>query len=210
MQFIVSEITKAAAALALSCVCVGAVEAAVPTVALTTSTGAVQSGGSATLTWSSTDATSCTASNAWSGTLAPSGTQSTGPLTKNSTFVLTCSGPGGISPVDKAGINVVPTASLTAAPTSVASGSAAILSWSSINASSCTAAGGWSGTLATSGTQSTGAVIQNTTYSLTCRGPAGNSNVATATVSLGGGVTNPLTLSPRTAALTLTAVLQFA
>jgi hypothetical protein len=183
--------------------------AVVPTASLLTSTGAVPSGGSATLTWSSTNATSCTASNAWSGTLAPSGTQSTGPLTKNSTFVLTCSGPGGISPVDKAGINVVPTAALTAAPTSVASGSAAILSWSSINASSCTAAGGWGGTLATSGTQSTGAVTQNTTYSLTCRGPAGNSNVATTTVSIGGGVTNTMMLSPRTAALTLTGAQQF-
>jgi hypothetical protein len=184
--------------------------AVVPTASLHSSTGAVPSGGTATLTWSSTDATSCTASNAWSGTLAPSGAQSTGALTKNSTFVLTCSGPGGVSSAVKAGINVVPTATLTAAPTSVASGSAAILSWSSTNASSCTAAGSWSGTLATSGTQSTGAVTQNSTYSLTCKGPAGNSNVATATVSLGGGVTNTMTLSPRTAALTLTAVQQFA
>jgi hypothetical protein len=183
--------------------------AVVPTAGLLTSTGAVPSGGAATLTWSSTNATSCTASNAWSGTLAPSGTQSTGPLTKNSTFVLTCSGPGGISPVDKAGINVVPTAALSAAPTSVASGSAAILSWSSINASSCTASGGWSGTLATNGTLSTGAVTQNTTYSLTCKGPAGNSNVATTTVSIGGGVTNTMTLTPRTAALTVAALQQF-
>src|SRR3984957_12137213 len=194
MQFIVSKITKAAAALALSCMCIGAVEAAVPTVALITSTGAVQSGGSATLTWSSTDATSCTASNAWSGTLAPSGTQSTGPLTKNSTFVLTCSGPGGTSPVVKSGINVVPTATLAANPTSVASGSAAILSWNSTNANSCTASGGWSGTLATSGTQSTGAVTQNTTYSLTCRGPAGNSSVATAAVTVAGAVVPTATL----------------
>src|ERR1700722_19993404 len=136
MQFMVSKITKTAAALVLSCVCIGAVEAAVPTVALTTSTGAVQSGASATLTWSSTGATSCTASNAWSGTLAPSGTQSTGPLTKNSTFVLTCSGPGGTSPVVKSGINVVPTATLTVNPTSVAGGGAATLNWSSTNASS--------------------------------------------------------------------------
>jgi hypothetical protein len=202
MQFIVSKITKTAAALVLSCVCIGAVEAAVPTVALTTSTGAVQSGGSATLTWSSTDATSCTASNAWSGTLAPSGTQSTGPLTKNSTFVLTCSGPGGTSPVVKAGINVVPTATLTANPTSVASGGAATLSWNSTNASSCTASGGWSGTLATSGTQSTGALTQTTTYSLTCKGPAGNSSVATAAVTVAGAVVPTATLLTNTGAVT--------
>lgn len=47
------------------------------------------------LTWSSTNATSCTASGAWSGTKATSGSQSTGTLTTSSTYNLSCSGSGG-------------------------------------------------------------------------------------------------------------------
>jgi hypothetical protein len=202
MRFLASELSTAAV-LTLTSVVVGATSAvaAIPTATLITSTGGVPSGGSATLTWNSTDATSCTASNAWNGTLAASGTQSTGPLTKNSTFVLTCSGPGGTSPVVKAGINVVPTASLTATPASVAAGGVSTLSWTSLNASSCTAAGGWSGTLATSGTQTTGALAQNTTYTLICRGPAGNSNVAMATVSVSGAVVPTASLISSTGAV---------
>jgi hypothetical protein len=47
------------------------------------------------LSWSSTNATSCTASGAWSGTKAISGTASTGGLTANETYTLTCTGTGG-------------------------------------------------------------------------------------------------------------------
>jgi hypothetical protein len=66
-----------------------------PTVTLTSSAASVASGASATLTWSSTNATSCAASGAWNGTLATSGSQSTGALTENSSFTLTCTGGGG-------------------------------------------------------------------------------------------------------------------
>jgi fibronectin type 3 domain-containing protein len=51
--------------------------------------------GSSTLTWSSTDATSCTASGAWSGSKPLSGSESVGPLTQDSTFTLSCTGSGG-------------------------------------------------------------------------------------------------------------------
>jgi hypothetical protein len=47
------------------------------------------------LTWSSTNASSCTASGTWSGSKAISGTQSTGTLTNTSVFSLTCTGSGG-------------------------------------------------------------------------------------------------------------------
>jgi len=66
-----------------------------PTVTLTSSAASVTNGQSATLTWSSTNATSCTASGAWNGTLAASGTQSTGALSENSSFTVTCTGGGG-------------------------------------------------------------------------------------------------------------------
>lgn len=67
----------------------------VPTVSLSANPTTVSSGGTATLTWSSTNADSCTASGGWTGLKAPSGVESVGPLTGNTTFTLTCTGSGG-------------------------------------------------------------------------------------------------------------------
>jgi hypothetical protein len=66
-----------------------------PVVTLTASSASVTSGQSATLQWSATNATSCTASGGWSGAKAVSGTQQTSALTTNATFELECVGPGG-------------------------------------------------------------------------------------------------------------------
>ena len=66
----------------------------------------------------------------------------------------------------------------------MASGGTSTLTWSSTNATSCTATGGWSGAKATSGRQSTGALTASTSYSLTCTGAGGTSNVATASVTV--------------------------
>jgi hypothetical protein len=70
-----------------------------PTVTLTASSSSVVSGSSATLNWTSTGTTACTASGAWSGTLATAGTQSVGPLTSNATYSISCSGSSSTSPV---------------------------------------------------------------------------------------------------------------
>lgn len=66
-----------------------------PTLSLSASSVAVPSGGTTTLTWSSANATACQASGAWSGARAPSGSFTSGALTAQSTFTLTCSGLGG-------------------------------------------------------------------------------------------------------------------
>jgi Galactose oxidase, central domain len=66
-----------------------------PTVTLTSSPASIASGDSLTLTWSSTDATSCTASGGWSGTKATSGSESVGPLSATTSYTLSCSGAGG-------------------------------------------------------------------------------------------------------------------
>jgi hypothetical protein len=55
----------------------------------------VSNGGSSTVTWSTTNATSCTASGGWSGSRATSGSVSTGALSATTTFTLNCSGAGG-------------------------------------------------------------------------------------------------------------------
>ncbi|MFC4307984.1 hypothetical protein ACFPN2_02720 [Steroidobacter flavus] len=70
-----------------------------PVVTLSASPTSVTAGQSSTLTWSATNATSCTASNGWSGSKTVSGTQSTGALStsSNTTYALECVGPGGRS-----------------------------------------------------------------------------------------------------------------
>ncbi|HEC19904.1 MAG TPA: hypothetical protein ENI97_11250, partial [Gammaproteobacteria bacterium] len=61
-----------------------------PTISLNADTTTLPSGSSATLSWSVSDATSCSASGAWSGSKALSGSESTGALSASSTFTLTC------------------------------------------------------------------------------------------------------------------------
>lgn len=89
-----------------------------------------------------------------------------------------------------------PKVALTASPTSVVKGSASKLTWSSQNATSCTASGNWTGAKATSGSASTGALSANASFTLSCTGSGGTAK-ATATVSVttpvipGGGTTPP-------------------
>jgi hypothetical protein len=66
-----------------------------PTVTLTSSASNVAQGGSTTLTWSSQNADSCTASGGWSGTQNTSGTFTATSLTANTTFTLACTGASG-------------------------------------------------------------------------------------------------------------------
>ena len=179
---------------------------ALPAASLSAAPSSVASGGVSTLTWSSTNATACTASGSWSGAKATSGTQSTGALTMPSSYSLTCTGAGGSSPVATALVNIVPTATLVANPTVVASGGTSTLTWSSTNATSCTASGGWSGAKATSGTQSTGALTATTSYSLSCSGAGGTSSGVTATVTTSNGAVG---VSPKIAAVVQSQTQQF-
>jgi hypothetical protein len=154
--------------------------AAAPTVKISASPGTVASGGSSTLTWSSTNATACSAAGTWTGTKAMSGSQSTGALKAKGSYSLTCTGSGG-SVTQSAAVSVTstvaaPTISLSATPSSVNTGNASTLSWSAANATACTASGGWSGSKATSGTQSTGALAANASYTLTCTGSGGSAS----------------------------------
>jgi len=66
-----------------------------PTVQLQAEPSEVTSGGTTTLTWSSTNADGCQASGGWSGTKLVSGSEATGPVTMTTTFTLQCTGHGG-------------------------------------------------------------------------------------------------------------------
>lgn len=69
---------------------------ATPAVTISVSPSAITAGQNSTLTWSSTDATSCTASGAWTGSRATSGNQTIiQPPAGSYTYTLTCTGSGG-------------------------------------------------------------------------------------------------------------------
>jgi hypothetical protein len=67
-----------------------------------------------------------------------------------------------------------PDLSLQAQPEQVAVNGSSTLTWSTQDASSCTASGGWSGSRAVSGSFNTGPLSRTTSYSLSCTGPSGN------------------------------------
>jgi uncharacterized repeat protein (TIGR03803 family) len=155
-----------------------------PTVAIAISPTSIALGNSATLTWSSTNATSCSASGAWSGSVGTSGSLSQHPnATGSSTYTLTCTGNGGsatqsatltVTPVP-----VAPTVTIAVNPNAVTLGNSAALSWSSTDATACTASGAWSGSQAVSGSlgvQPT--AVGHYTYTLTCTGDGGSAQAA--------------------------------
>ena len=157
------------------------------TVTLEAAPVSVVAGNAATLSWTSTDSTDCTATGDWSGSKAVSGSESTGALTGNVSYTITCTGPGGsASRTVDVTVNPLPgtpTVSLVANPFSVIAGNASTLTWSSTNATACTASGGWSGNRGTSGSQSTGSLNATTSYTLTCTGAGGSAN-QTSTVTV--------------------------
>ncbi len=147
----------------------------------------------ANLTWTSTNATSCTASGDWSGAKAiSSGGDSTGNLTSNKTYSIVCTGPGGTSDPDTVSVNVSapsPTVDLkingSDTSVSVSYNGSATLSWTSTNATSCTASGDWSGAKAiSSGGESTGNLTSSKTYTIVCTGPGGTSNYDTVSANV--------------------------
>jgi hypothetical protein len=157
-----------------------------PTISFSANPTSVVSGNGSTLNWSTTNASACTSSGSWTGSRATAGNFSTGNLTASQTYTLTCTGPGG-SANQSVTVTVTPppapTVTLTANPTSVLSGNPSTLTWSSTNATSCTANGSWSGSRPTSGNASTGNLIANQSYTLSCSGPGGNAS-ASVTVTI--------------------------
>jgi hypothetical protein len=95
-----------------------------------------------------------------------------------------------------------PTVTISVDPGTVTSGGSVAVTWSSTNATSCNASGGWSGSRATSGTETgVGPFTSNATLTLTCTGPGGSgSSSASVTVSApsgggGGGAVDPRLLA---------------
>ena len=151
---------------------------AAPTVNLSANPTSIQTGGSTTVAWSSTNTTSCVASGAWSGSQPLSGQTTISPPS-TATYTLTCSGAGGSTAksvtVSVAAASPAPTVSLSADPTSIQAGGSATIAWSSTNATSCAASGAWSGSRALSG-QTTMSPSSTSTYTLACSGTGGTAS----------------------------------
>jgi hypothetical protein len=107
--------------------------AAAPTVTLAASPTSLTVGASSTLTWSSTNATACTASGAWTGSEATGSSASETPSAAGTaTYTLTCTGAGGSAHASAA---VTVTAQATSSSGSGSSGSSSgggALDWLSL------------------------------------------------------------------------------
>ena len=166
-----------------------------PAVTLTATATTIPSGSSSTLKWSSKNVTSCARSGGWTGVEAASGSLNVQP-TSTTTYVLACTNSAGTAQsAAKITVNPVapppaPTVALKAGAASISSGGSTTLTWSSTNASACTASGGWTGAEATSGTKSVSPTAA-TTYTIDCTGSGGKAQ-ASATVTVNGsGTTAP-------------------
>jgi hypothetical protein len=97
-------------------------QVAPPAPTLTLAASSIASGSSTTITWSSANATGCTASGSWSGALASTGSQTLMPtVTGTDTYSLTCSNAAGASPATSVKLTV------TAAPSSGGGGGLDVL-----------------------------------------------------------------------------------
>jgi len=153
-----------------------------PTVILSADNQNLTSGRNTTVRWSTTNnPTSCTASggtNGWAGNnkSTSNGSFYTGTLYSTTTYYMTCSNSVGQS-TDSIIITVSqqaqnPSVTLTAGSTNITSGNSTYITWTPYNATSCSASGGsngWSDYKSINGGSfPTGALYNNTTYSITC------------------------------------------
>jgi outer membrane protein assembly factor BamB len=162
------------------------VQGLVATVSLSANPATTGVGQSATLTWSSTQATSCTAAGEWSGTLASSGSQVVKPASVGThSYMLTCGNPGAPASTIANVIAAIPVVSFSAFPLTVVAGKTMTLRWDGQYADSCTASGAWSGALAASGYRTITATTQGVqSFHIVCTN-AGASVPADASVTVG-------------------------
>lgn len=149
-----------------------------PTVSLSASPGEVAPSGTTTLSWSTTNASSCVASGGWSGTKATSGSEAVGPLTSATDFDLECSnGEGGVAS-DSVRVTIAavdaPTLDFSADSNTVSEGGFTTLMWTSSRADECEASDGWSGKKAVSGSENVGPLAGTTRFELECSGSGGS------------------------------------
>lgn len=158
----------------------------------------VSAGGTTQLSWNATNASTCTASaspaaSAWSGAKSTSGSQMIDAVTATTQFNLSCSNAAGATNQSVI-VTVsttpapVPTVTLSASPTMVTAGGRSTLTWSSTNATGCTASGAWAGNKASAGSEQSAVINAASTFTLACTGAGGTAEQSvTVNVNSGGG-----------------------
>ncbi|NCU41739.1 MAG: hypothetical protein EOM19_03370 [Candidatus Moranbacteria bacterium] len=160
------------------------VEGFTPIAELTSSSTSIISGQSITLTWNSTNTTSCIGTNFNTNNQA-SGSVTLSP-TNTTIYTLTCEGSGG-SVNKNITVNVTqppaPTVVLSASSTSITSGQSITLTWNSTNTTSCI------GTNFNTNNQISGSQMRSptvsTTYTITCENAIGQTDTKSVVVTVG-------------------------
>ena len=157
--------------------------APVPTVQISANPASIDYGASSTLTWTSTNATTC-AIDQGIGVVNTSGATTVTP-TANTTYTVTATGPGGTataSVIVTVAPAPAPTVLIGADPATIQEGGTSTLTWSSTDASSCTIDQGI-GSVAPNGS-TTVSPTETTIYTITATGPGGTvTNSVTVTVT---------------------------
>jgi phospholipase C len=155
-----------------------------PTISLTADNTSILPGGSAMLSWTSTNANTISIDQGIGNVTAPNGSQSVSPAA-TTTYTASATGNGGTT-TSSVTINVSAAGqlgvSLSANPTTVSAGQSATLTWDSQNATSvsisnCGACSGLSGSAQVTPSATT-------TYTATATDASSNTKTATATVSV--------------------------
>ncbi len=154
-----------------------------PTVNFTSNVSSVDIGGAVELSWTSTNATSISISNAVGPFTPIGGGQVTVNPTSNTTYEITAMGPGGeVKKTVIISINA-PTVNLGATETTIINGNSTTLNWTSTNSTALSIDNGvGTVTPVVSGNVSVGPTV-TTTYTITATGPSGT-ETATVTVTV--------------------------
>jgi hypothetical protein len=142
------------------------------------------------VTWVGDFADDCDAAGTWTASnIGKFGNHDFGALTGDVTVTITCSNSSDstqnslnffVNDVTDPPVDPVPTLTFSASPLNVTQGLSSVLTWDSTYATSCTASGGWSGTKAPDGSETTAALGQTTRFRLTCIGSGGSVTKETA------------------------------
>jgi hypothetical protein len=160
-----------------------------PVINFSSSTTSIEANLEFFLSWSSINASECSASGDWDNIISISGTQSIIEDTPGSkTYTISCSGSGGeISSSLNVEITeqiLIPTASISSSKDSVIINEEFTLNWESTDATDCIASGSWDQSIGISGSKTLSEQeFGNKTYSINCTG-AGGSATSSVNVSV--------------------------
>ena len=181
-----------------------------PTSSLSVTPGSITKGESATLNWTSQGATNCDI-NPVIGPVSPQGSMTITPAA-DTTYSLSCSGPGGTSN-SSANITVAapplpkvlpaPTSSLSVTPPSITQGESASLNWTSENATSCDIQPAIGPVQLQGSTTIT--PPSDTAYTLTCTG-AGGTTSSTGNIQV---IVQPPPLAPKSERICIVLNIEF-